>query len=184
MKTEIKILNLSEIKLNPNNPRFIRDEKYKALVKSLKDFPEMLELREIVVDETMTILGGNMRYRALKELGEKTALVKIVTGLSEEQKKEFIVKDNLEYGAWDYDILSTEYDLPVLEDWGLTLPEDYGSGDEPTDFNPDLLYGNDTRAKYLIVAFDNEGEKKILCAALGINGNKIGYTFKELKIVS
>ena len=119
MKIEIKKMKLSDIKPNPKNPRIIKDDNYKKLIQSLKEFPEMLSIREIIVDEGMIILGGNMRYKALKELGEKQAQVKIISGLTEEQKKQFIVKDNLPYGEWDFDILQSDYELASLEGWGL-----------------------------------------------------------------
>jgi len=124
MAIEIKKLKLSEIKLNPDNPRQIKDAQLEKLVKSLQEFPEMKAIREIVVDENMVILGGNMRYRAMKKLGEKTADVKIVTGLTDEQKREFIIKDNSAFGEWDMDMLSGWDDLP-LADWGVDLPEDW-----------------------------------------------------------
>ncbi len=114
-------LKINELKPNQNNPRIIKDFKFKKLVQSIKDFPEMLELRPIVVDEDMTILGGNMRYRASIEAGLKEVYVKIAKGLSENQKKEFIVKDNVGFGEWDWDILANEWDSIKLEDWGLEL---------------------------------------------------------------
>ena len=95
------------------------------LVKSLQDFPEMLELREIIVDENNTILGGNMRYRALKQIGEKECIAKIVTGLTLEQKREFIIKDNGNMGEWDMDALANLWsDLPLVE-CGVDLPEEW-----------------------------------------------------------
>ncbi len=114
----------SDIKLNSSNPRIIKDDKYKKLVKSLKEFPQMADVRPVVIDETNTILGGNMRYKAMIEAGWDDIPVKQVKGWTEEQKKEFIVKDNLGYGEWDYDILANDYDLSQLEDYGMDLPDD------------------------------------------------------------
>lgn len=114
-------LKINKLKPNQANPRIIKDSKFKKLVQSIKDFPEMLELRPIVVDEDMTILGGNMRYRASIQAGLKEVYVKIAKGLSENQKKEFIVKDNVGFGEWDWDILANEWDSIKLEDWGLEL---------------------------------------------------------------
>jgi ParB-like chromosome segregation protein Spo0J len=95
------------------------------LVKSLKEFPEMLQLREIVVDETMTVLGGNMRTLALKKVGAKEATAKIVKGLTPEQKREFVIKDNGNYGTFDMDALANSWgDLPLV-DWGVDLPESW-----------------------------------------------------------
>ena len=119
MKVEIKELPIGKIRTNPKNPRFIKDDKYKSLLKSLKDFPEMKSIREIVIDEDYIILGGNMRYKAIKELGEKTAQVKIVSGLTEKQKQEFIVKDNQPYGSWDMDLLANDFELNDLLEWGF-----------------------------------------------------------------
>ena len=114
-------LKINELKSNESNPRVIKDHKFKKLVKSIKEFPEMLELRPIVIDENNIILGGNMRYRACKEAGLKEVPVKIAKGLSEEQKKEFIVKDNVGYGDWEWDSLGNEWDSAELEDWGLDV---------------------------------------------------------------
>jgi hypothetical protein len=114
-------LKINELKSNESNPRVIKDHKFKKLVKSIKEFPEMLELRPIVIDENNIILGGNMRYRACKEAGLKEVPVKIAKGLSEEQKKEFIVKDNVGFGDWEWDSLGNEWDSAELEDWGLDV---------------------------------------------------------------
>lgn len=121
MTVEIKYLKLSEIKKNPDNPRVIKDEKFHQLKKSIQDFPEMLHLREIVVDENYMILGGNQRFKALQELKHTDVVAKIVSGLSEEQKKEFIVKDNVNVGDWDFDLLSDNYDSLQLNDWGVEI---------------------------------------------------------------
>lgn len=103
------------------------------LVKSLQDFPEMLELREIIVDENNTILGGNMRYRALKQIGEKECIAKIVTGLTVDQKREFIIKDNSSFGQYDMDALANLWsDLP-LADWGVDIPKSWGEDPEITE---------------------------------------------------
>ena len=115
-------VKLSEIKPNPKNPRLIKDEKFKKLVKSIKDFPQMLELRPIVIDENNIILGGNMRYKALKEAGYKEVSIVRANELTEEQKDEFIVKDNVGFGEWDWDSLANEWDVEKLDDWGLDVP--------------------------------------------------------------
>ncbi len=125
MKIEIKKVKLSDIRMNPDNPRTISEKAMERLVKSLKEFPDMLNLREIVVDETMTVLGGNMRLLALRKIGTKDCTAKIVTGLTPEQKREFIIKDNSAFGEWDMDLLSSSWsDLPLVE-WGVDLPEDW-----------------------------------------------------------
>jgi ParB-like chromosome segregation protein Spo0J len=120
---EAKILPLSKIKLNPDNPRLITDQGMERLVKSLTDFPDMVKLREVVVDETMTVLGGNMRVLALRKIGVKDCRAKIVKGLTPEQKREFVIKDNAAFGDWDMDALANTFaDLP-LTDWGAKLPD-------------------------------------------------------------
>jgi hypothetical protein len=124
-KIEIKKVKLSEIKLNPDNPRTISKKDMDLLMKSIKEFPDMLMLREIVVDETMTVLGGNMRLLALQKSGVKEVTAKIVSGLTKEQKREFVIKDNSSFGSWDMDALANAWgDLP-LADWGVDLPEDW-----------------------------------------------------------
>lgn len=127
---KIEKVKLSEIKPNPNNPRLIKDEKFKKLVKSIKDFPQMLELRPIVVDENNIILGGNMRYKALKEAGYSEVSIVRANDLTSEQKDEFIVKDNVGFGEWDWDTLANEWQVDKLEEWGLDLPIDLSVKEE------------------------------------------------------
>ena len=115
------IVDISKIRNNTNNPRFIKDDKFRKLVKSIKEFPEMLELRPIVVDENMIVLGGNMRLKACIEAGLKEVPIIIADNLTEDQKKEFIVKDNVGFGEWDWDLLANEWDTELLEEWGLDL---------------------------------------------------------------
>ena len=115
-------MNINEIKPNPNNPRIIKDDKFKKLVKSIQDFPQMLELRPIVIDENNIVLGGNMRLKACIEAGLKDVPVKQAKELTEEQKKEFIVKDNVGYGEWDWDDLANNWDEQLLTEWGLDIP--------------------------------------------------------------
>ena len=115
-------MNINEIKPNPNNPRIIKDDKFKKLVKSIQDFPQMLELRPIVIDENNIVLGGNMRLKACKEAGLTDVPVIYAKDLTEEQKKEFIVKDNVGYGEWDWDDLANNWDEQLLTEWGLDIP--------------------------------------------------------------
>jgi hypothetical protein len=115
---------LSEVKLNPNNPRLIKDDNFKKLVQSIKDFPEMLEIRPIVVNADMVILGGNMRFKACKEAGLKEVPIIIADNLTEEQQREFLIKDNVSGGEWDFKMLENEWDTEKLMDWGLDLPLD------------------------------------------------------------
>ena len=115
-------MNINEIKPNPNNPRIIKDIKFKQLVKSIQDFPQMLELRPIVIDENNMVLGGNMRLKACIEAGLTDVPVIHANNLSEAQKKEFIVKDNVGYGEWDWDDLANNWDAEELTQWGLDIP--------------------------------------------------------------
>jgi site-specific DNA-methyltransferase (adenine-specific) len=117
-------VKISEVKTNPKNPRLIKDDKFKKLVKSIQEFPQMLELRPIVVDENNIVLGGNMRLKACKEAGLKEVFIVKADNLTEQQKDEFIVKDNVGFGEWDWDILANEWDTEKLTDWGLDLPLD------------------------------------------------------------
>lgn len=118
-----KKVNISEIKPNENNPRFITDAKFKKLVKSIKDFPEMLETRPLVIDEDFIVLGGNMRLKALKSAGVFEVPVYQVKGWTKQKKQEFIIKDNIGYGQWDWDSLSNGWDEKLLNDWALDIPE-------------------------------------------------------------
>lgn len=113
---------ISQIKPNPNNPRIIKDNKFKQLVKSIQDFPEMLKLRPIVVDENNIVLGGNMRLKACIEAGLTEVQTIQALGLTEEQKKEFIVKDNVGFGEWDWDDLANNWEIEQLTEWGLDIP--------------------------------------------------------------
>ena len=116
-----KIVSTADIKVNPDNPRLIKDKKFKSLVQSIKDFPEMLEAREIVVNTDMVILGGNMRYQAAKEAGAPKVPIKIVDW-PEDKQREFIIKDNVAGGEWDYDVLANEWDATLLSEWGVDIP--------------------------------------------------------------
>ena len=139
MKIETKRVKLSDLNLNPDNPRTISTKDMDRLVKSLQEFPEMMEIREVVCDEDYVVIGGNMRTLALRKAGASEVIAKIVTGLTPEQKREFIIKDNSEFGTWDMDLLSTWDDLP-LTDWGVDLPEDWMGGGETTGLtDPDAV---------------------------------------------
>ena len=118
-------MKLTDIKPNPDNPRVIRDEKFKKLCKSIQDFPKMMELRPIVIDSNNVVLGGNMRLKALQSLGFKNvpdSWVKRADDLTEEEKKRFIITDNAGFGEWDWDILANEWEANELAQWGLDVP--------------------------------------------------------------
>tara|TARA_R100000908_G_C3700285_1_gene111054 strand:- start:224 stop:799 length:576 start_codon:yes stop_codon:yes gene_type:complete len=119
MKTEK--IKISKIKRNPNNPRLIKDNKFHKLVKSIKEFPEMLDIRPIVVNEEMVVLGGNMRLKACQEAGLKEVPIMKANELTAEQQREFIVKDNVGFGEWDWDMVANEWDNGLLNEWGLDV---------------------------------------------------------------
>ena len=122
MKTSIKKMKLSDLIPTENNPRQIKKDDFERLKKSIKSFPKMLDIREIVVDENNRILGGHQRVKALLANGEKEVNVKVVEGLSEEEKREFVIRDNIQNGEWDFDALANEWDDLPLDDWGIKLP--------------------------------------------------------------
>ena len=146
---------IREIKPNTNNPRIIKDDKFKKLVKSIKEFPEMLELRPIVVDSDMIVLGGNMRLKACIAAGLTEVPILVADQLTEEQKKEFIVKDNVGFGEWDWDILANEWDADLLEEWGLDVPsidEFTGVEEQEIVFSEYL----DEAHNYVVLLFNSE----------------------------
>ena len=119
-------MKLKDIKPNPNNPRVLRDDKFQKLKQSITEFPKMLSLRPMVIDENNVVLGGNMRLRALQELGftdVEEAWVKRSTDLTEDEKKRFIIADNVAFGEWDWDTLANDWDVVDLEAWGLEIPQ-------------------------------------------------------------
>jgi len=157
MKTQT--VKIKEVKNNPNNPRLIKDDKFKKLVQSIKDFPEMLNIRPIVVNEDMVILGGNMRYKACLEAGLKEVPIIKASGLTQEKQREFIIKDNVSGGEWDWTLLQ-EWDSLELENWGLDLPSfaadvDYSILDEE-DVSDQLKEMTDGVKKAIQIEFEAE----------------------------
>jgi hypothetical protein len=144
----IKKAKISDIKINPNNPRLIKDDKFKKLVKSIKDFPEMLDIRPIVVNKDMIILGGNMRYKACKEAGLKEVPI-IITDLTEEQQREFLIKDNTSGGEWDWNMIANEWDVEQLAEWGLDVPVNLS----PDEFGEDFSLPSGDKAPFQQMTF-------------------------------
>jgi len=131
---KVTVVKISEVKSNPNNPRLIRDDKFLKLVNSIKEFPKMLELRPIVVNDDMIVLGGNMRLKACKEAGLKEIPIIKASELTEDEQRQFIIKDNVGYGEWDWDMIANEWDAEQLEEWGLDVPNmDAGELDDLSD---------------------------------------------------
>lgn len=155
-----KLLKVSAIKINPDNPRIIKDEKYKQLLQSLKDFPEMAEVREVVVNKEHMILGGNMRFRAMKEAGWTEIPVRVVDWPADKQR-EFIAKDNANFGDWDYDVLSNQYELEELSVWGIDLTylnHEKTNAKEEWIGMPD--YGEDDSRLKIIINFETEADRE------------------------
>ena len=142
--------NISSIRPNPENPRVIKDEKFAKLVKSIKEFPEMLELRPIVVNDEMVVLGGNMRLKACIEAGMTEVPIIKASSLTPDQQKEFIIKDNVGFGEWDWDVLANDWDAEKLTDWGLEIPNyeplvleaEEDNFDVPDEIQTDIVLGD------------------------------------------
>ena len=153
-----KTVKITEVKVNPNNPRLIKDDKFKKLVQSVKDFPEMLNIRPIVVNKDMIILGGNMRFKACKEAGLKEVPI-IITDLTEEQQKEFLIKDNVSGGEWDWDILANEWGAEQLTEWGLDVwqGDDLSNENNYNGQNPELELDKflNSELKRMFLVYDN-----------------------------
>ena len=177
---------ITQIKPNPNNPRLIKDHKFKQLVKSIQDFPQMLELRPIVIDENNIVLGGNMRLKACIEAGLTDVPVIHANNLSEEKKKEFIVKDNVGYGEWDWSELANNWDVLELTEWGLDIPNFEG---EVLEAEEDDFSVPDGGIETDIVLGDlfEIGEHRLLCGdstdsdqvAKLMNGQKADMVFTD-----
>jgi DNA modification methylase len=178
---------LSEVKLNPNNPRLIKDDNFKKLVQSIKDFPEMLDIRPIVVNADMVILGGNMRFKACKEAGLKQVPVIVADNLTEDQQREFLIKDNVSGGEWDWDLLANEWDVEQLEEWGLDIPVDFKGEDlEAEEDDYDVPEGG-IETDIVIGDLFEIGEHRLLCGdstdsdavAKLMNGKKADLVFTD-----
>jgi ParB-like chromosome segregation protein Spo0J len=148
----MKLVKISEVKPNPKNPRIIKDGKFQKLVKSIQEFPDMLNKRPLVVftdvDGKYVVLGGNMRLKACKEIGLKEIPIIIADEWTEEQKNEFLIKDNVGFGEWDWDSLANEWDAEKLEDWGLDIP---------------IFKDDETELKDLSSTIDNLYRIEIVC---------------------
>ena len=146
---------------NPSNPRIIKDYKFKKLVKSIEDFPQMLELRPIVVDSNMVVLGGNMRLKACIAAGLKEVPIIIADQLTDIQKNEFIIKDNVGFGEWDWDQLANQWDMELLSEWGMDVPytedeiEEMGN---PVNDNSEKPFALelDSESNYLVLKFNTD----------------------------
>ena len=131
----VQVIDINKIQGNRENPRVIKDDKFKKLVKSIQEFPEMLNLRPIVVNKDMVILGGNMRHKAAKDAGLKEIPIIIAENLDEAKEREFIIKDNVGFGEWDWDALANLWDIEELDEWGLELPVTMSTDQLGEEFN-------------------------------------------------
>jgi hypothetical protein len=158
----IEKVKITEVFSNPVNPRTIKEAEFKKLVKSIKDFPEMLNLRPIVVNAEGGIIGGNMRYLACKDIGLKEIPVIRAENLTDEQIEQFIIKDNVSFGDWDWDILANDWTSSELNDWGLGVWENKAEG---TDFKP--------------VMFPGQSDQEVTDADIQKGSDNIGSTFQK-----
>jgi ParB-like chromosome segregation protein Spo0J len=151
----IEKIKISKVKANPNNPRVIKDQKFKKLVQSIKDFPEMLKIRPIVVDKDNIVLGGNQRLRACQRAELKEVYIIKADELTEEQQREFMIKDNLGMGEWDWDELANKFDASDLNRYGLEVPEleeKQEIHEQEIEFSEYL----DESHNYVVLLFDND----------------------------
>ena len=184
---QVDKVKISEVKTNPKNPRLIKDDKFRKLVKSIEEFPQMLELRPIVVDENNIVLGGNMRLKACKEAGLKEVFIVRAENLTELQKDEFIVKDNVGFGEWDWDMLANEWDTEKLDEWGLDLPVDLSVAEELEAEEDDYEVPNDINTDIVLGDLFEIGEHRLLCGdstdsdqvAKLMNGEKADMVFTD-----
>ena len=178
-------MKINLIKPNPNNPRIIKDDKFKKLVQSIKDFPQMLELRPIVIDENNIVLGGNMRLKACQELGLKDVPTIYAKDLTEDQKKEFIIKDNVGFGEWNWDDLANDWDEELLLEWGLDLPISFGEILEAEE--DDFEIPDEIKTDIVLGDLFEIGEHRLLCGdstdsdqvSKLMNGQKADITFSS-----
>ena len=165
MKTQT--VKISEVKMNPNNPRVIKDEKFAKLVKSIQEFPKMLEIRPIVVNGDMIVLGGNMRLKACREAGLKEVPIVLADNLTEDEQKQFIIKDNIGFGEWDWDMLANEWEPELLEDWGLDVWK-------ANDVNLDEFFEDNSESNS-----EEEGSTKIILEYTQVDYDQVIEAFKN-----
>ena len=159
----VKQVPIDWVSINKDNPRFIRDEKFTKLVKSLREFPDMAQLRPLIVNAEMVVLGGNMRLKAMQMLNWETVPVIVADNLTREQQAEFIIKDNVGFGEWDWEMLANQWDADLLTDWGLDIPGFDGElpEDNPEDSDPNalLVEGTPEQLEDLLTELNTRGFK-------------------------
>jgi hypothetical protein len=175
-------LNTGQIPDVPKNPRFIRDERFKKLVKSLEDNPEMLSARELLVynyDGELIVIGGNMRLRAAKELGFKQLPCKILDDLTPEQIRAYVIKDNVSFGSDDFESLANEWDSLELQDWGMELPN-YNSDINLDDFFEESNEDDKKQKFKIFLEYTEEDYNSVLEAFKKYSGSKEDIVYKLL----
>ncbi len=183
-------VKISDIKANPKNPRLIKDNKFKKLVQSIKEFPGMLEKRPLVcftdVDGKFVVLGGNMRLKAAQEIGLKELPIVLADDWTLEQRDEFLIKDNVGFGEWEWDDLANEWNAELLDKWGLDLPINFDEIQETKDipnigeieFSEELLLEHN----YIVLYFDNAMDWEVAQELYGLKQVKSNVTLGSQKI--
>jgi DNA modification methylase len=157
----MKKVAIGELKPNPNNPRIIKDDKFKKLVQSIKDLPEMAEVRPVVVNTDMVVLGGNMRLKAMREAGWKEVPIEVVDW-DEDKQRQFIIKDNVSGGEWDWEMLANQWDADELNEWGLDLPE-FEQAQELEAEEDDFEMPEEVQTDIVLGDLFEIGEHRLLC---------------------
>jgi hypothetical protein len=172
-------VKISEVKNNPNNPRVIKDDKFEKLVNSIKEFPKMLEIRPIVVNDDMIVLGGNMRLKACKAAGLKEVPIIKASELTEDEQKQFIIKDNVSGGEWDWDMLANDWNADELEEWGLSVTTYVN-----TDIDIDAFFEEDNTEKNgkhkIVLEYSEEEYNAVIEALNNHSGSKEAVFYKLL----
>lgn len=179
-------MKLSDIKLNPNNPRLIKDDRFKKLVKSIEEFPKMMKLRPMVVNQDMVVLGGNQRLKALKELGYKEIpdeWVKRADELTEDEIRRFIIADNVGFGDHDWELLTNEWNVDELNDWGLSLPNFGSEFNEMDESSLDFLeefdpVGTSKGLQRVVFIFDGKDEAESYLNSINIVPKKMNMAWQ------
>jgi hypothetical protein len=177
----IEIIKIEEVKENPENPRLIDEKSFNQLKISIQNFPEMLNLRPLVIDENNYVIGGNMRLKALKELGWLEVPIIRFDNMDEEKKKEFIIKDNLSYGEWDWNLINLEWDMDMLQDWGLDVIK-FNDIDVDEFFEPSNEDEEDNKKIKIFLEYTKEDYDKFQELIKNHQGSKENIILKLLEV--
>ena len=181
-----RLVSIDQVKENPDNPRTIKGFQFEKLVNSIKEFPKMMEVRPIIVDENMIVQGGNMRLKAHKHIGHSEIWVDDMEGWTEEEKKEFVIKDNVSFGNWDYDVLSQDYELDTLADYGLNVlyfeESDKVDEKEKGEIVRDMDLKFNEHHDYLVFIFNNSNDWVQALSQLGVEKQRVSLSPKTKKL--